>query len=123
MAMKKLSSRQLATLAVLETFPPKFDQIFRLIEEMATLRADEAMQRRLARMLDEMKAAATGVGEGALGETLGMMAMMARRTGGLQMRVRGLREGLGALKVNFEGAMKAASNPEADVEEDEIRKS
>lgn len=122
MAMKKLSSRQLATLAVLETFPPRFDHIHRLIEEMATLRADEAMQRRLARMLDEMKVAATSVGQGALGDTLGHMATMARRTGGLQMRIRGLREGLGALKVNFDGAMKTASNPEADVDEDEIPK-
>jgi hypothetical protein len=117
---KKLSSRQQATLAVLETFPPKFDNIYRRIEEMGSLRADEALQRQLARMLDEMKAAAGSVGEGALADTLGMMAMLARRTGGLQTRVRGLREGFGSLKINFEGAMRAASTPEADVDDSEL---
>ncbi|MFN0180477.1 MAG: hypothetical protein ACKVZ0_16885 [Gemmatimonadales bacterium] len=120
MSTKKLSSRQLATLAVLEAFPPKFDQIHRLIEELTSLRVDEAMQRRLARMLEEMKGAAGAVGEGALADTLGSMAMIARRTGGLQTRIRGLREQLGALKINFEGAMKAASNPEAEVDESEL---
>jgi hypothetical protein len=122
-AGKKLSARQLAILAVLETFPPKFDNIHRRIEEMSSLRADEAFQRQLARMLDEMKAGASSVGQGALADTLGMMAMLARRTGGLQMRLRGLREGFVSLKINFEGAIRAASDPEANVDESEIRPS
>lgn len=116
---KKLSSKQQAMLAVLETFPPKFDHIHRLIEEIASLRADEALVRRLARMLDEMKAAAGGIGEGALADTLGIMATLARRGGGVQMKVRGLRETFGALKTNFEGAMKAATREEDKVEVDE----
>lgn len=116
---KKLSSKQLARVAVLETFPPKFDHIHRLIEEIASLRADEAMTRRLARMLDEMKAGAASIGEGALAETLGIMGTLARRGGGVQMRVRGLRESFGALKVNFEGAMRAATREEDKEEVDE----
>jgi hypothetical protein len=116
---KRLSSKQQATLAVLETFPPKFDQIHRLIEEIAGLRADESVARRLARMLGEMKAAAGGIGEGALAETLGIMATLARRGGGVQMKVRGLREMFGALRVNFEGAMKAATREEEQEEVDE----
>ena len=35
---KRLSTKQQAAMAVLETFPPKFDQIHRLIEEIASLR-------------------------------------------------------------------------------------
>lgn len=110
---KKLTSRQLATLAVLETFPRKFDQIHRAIEEMNSLRVDETVVRRLSRTLDEMKAAAAGVGEGALADTLGIMGTLARRGGGHQMKMRGLREQFGALKTNFEGAMQAATR-EAD---------
>lgn len=110
---KKLTSRQLATLAVLETFPRKFDQIHRAIEEMSSLRVDETVVRRLSRTLDEMKAAAAGVGEGALADTLGIMGTLARRGGGHQMKMRGLREQFGALKTNFEGAMQAATR-EAD---------
>ena len=119
MSSNKLSSRQLAKLAVLETFPSKFATVNRLVEEMASVHADEMVQRRLVRTLDEMKGAAGGVGASALADTLGMMAMLARRTGGLQTRVRGLREATGSLKVNFEGAMKAASTPGVDADGDE----
>ena len=42
----------------------------------------------------------------------GFMGTMARRGGGLQMKVRGLRELLGSLRTNFDGAVKAASTPE-----------
>jgi hypothetical protein len=108
----KLNSKQLATLAVLQSFPPRFDAIHRLIEEMASLKADESQVRRLARMLDEMKVAAQSVGEGGIADSLGVMATLARRTGGLQMRVRGLREGFMSFKTNFEGAYKAASTPD-----------
>ena len=109
----KLSSRQQATVVVLETFPPKFDQIHRLIEEMASLQADVSVQRRLTRMLDEMKIAAQSVGQAGLADSLRVLATLGRRTGGLQTRIRGLREGFVGLKINFEGAMRSASTPEA----------
>lgn len=114
----KLSSKQLSTVAVLETFPPKFDTIHRLIEELASLKADDTQVRRLARTLDEMKIAAQSAGESGIADSLGVMATLARRTGGLQTRVRGLREGFGALKINFEGAMKAATTPDPQAEEE-----
>ena len=42
----KLTPRQKAQLAVLETLPPRFQQMHRLIEEFAGLRAD-AISRKL----------------------------------------------------------------------------
>jgi len=114
----KLSSKQLTKLAVLEQFPAKFDHIHRAIEELGTLRVDESLVRRLARMLDEMKAAAASIGEGALAETLGIMGILARRGGGHQMKMRGLRESFGSLKTNFDGAMKAATREEPGAEEE-----
>lgn len=113
----KLTSRQQAKLDVLRTFPPKFDQIHRLIEELASLRADDAMVRRLCRILDEMKAGAASVGEGGLADTLGIMGTLARRGGGLQMRVRGLREGFVSLKTNYEGAIRAATKEDEVVDD------
>ena len=86
----------------------------RLIEEIAGLRVDETVIRRLIRLLDESKAATNTVGLTALTETMGIMGMLARRTGGHQMKIRGLREGLGSLKINFEGALRSASMPEAE---------
>ena len=120
----KLTSQQLAVLSVLETFPPKFDTIHRLIEELASLRADESVARRLSRTLDEMKIAAQSVGEPGVAESLGVMATLARRTGGQQVRARGLRENFGSLKINFEGALRAANTPQPatdDANEEEGR--
>jgi len=112
----KLTSRQQAKLAVLQTFPTKFDQIHRLIEELASLRADESLARRLCRILDEMKAGAASVGVGALVNTLGIMSTLARRGGGVQMRLHGLRENFTGLKINFEGAMRGATRDAAATE-------
>lgn len=108
----KLSSRQHAMLAVLNTLQVKFATVHRLIEEIAGPRPDETTSRRLVRLLDEAKGATSSVGLSALTQTLGMMAMIARRTGGNQMKIRGLREGLGSLRVNFEGALREAKRAE-----------
>ena len=110
----KLSSRQKAQLSVLETLPPRIQQIHRLIEELAGMRADETVSRRLIRILDESKAATSSVGLNGLTETMGVMGMLARRTSGLQMKIRGLRDGLGSLKINFEGALRSATTPDAE---------
>ena len=108
----KLSSRQQAQLAFLETLPPKVERIHRVIEEMGTLRADEAVVRGLARILDEIKVNAAALNLTGLADTAGLMGTMARRGGGIQFKVRGLRELLGSLKINFEAAMRAATTPE-----------
>jgi len=109
----KLSSRQQAQLAFLQTLPPKFQRINAVIEEMASLRADDVVVRGLARLLDEIKGNAGGLSLTGLADTAGLMGTMARRGGGLQMKVRGLRELLGSLKINYEAAMRSATTPEA----------
>ncbi len=109
----KLTSRQQAQLAYLQTMPPKFQRIHSVIEEMSALRADEAVVRGLARLLDEIKGNAAALSLSGLADTAGIMGTMTRRGGGLQMKVRGLRELLGSLKVNYEAATRSASTPEA----------
>jgi hypothetical protein len=108
----KLSSRQLQQLAFLETLPPKFQKAAGIIEQMASLQADESVVRGFSRMMDEIKAHAQGHGLGGIADTAGLMGTMSRRGGGLQMKVRGLRELLGSLRTNYDGAMKAATTPE-----------
>jgi len=109
----KLTPQQQTQLETLATLPPRLEVAHRLIEELAALRADDAMIRRLCRLLDEGKAAVNAIGQSALAETLGMMSMLARRGGDRQMKVRGLREGLASLKVNYEGAVRAIRLPAA----------
>jgi hypothetical protein len=113
----KLSSRQQAQLAFLQTLPPKFQRIHTVIEEMAGMRADDVVVRGLARLLDEIKGNASALSLTGLAETAGIMATMTRRGGGLQMKVRGLRELLGSLKVNYEGAMRQATTPETPTQD------
>ena len=109
----KLSSRQQAQLAYLQTLPPRFNRIHAVIEEMAGLRADDVVVRGLGRLLDQIKAEAAALSMSALAETAGIMSTMTRRGGGLQMKVRGLRELLASLKINYEAAMRAATTPES----------
>jgi hypothetical protein len=116
----KLSSRQQAQLGLLQTFPPRLEQMHRLIEEFASLRtADDTVIRRLCRLLDATKIAADGVGLNTLADTMGNMSTMARRGGGTQMKIRGLREALQSLRINFEGAVREASREEKEKEEEE----
>ncbi|SRR5258706_11081173 len=103
----KLTAQQQAQLDVLETLPPRFELAHRLIGEIESLRADESQIRRLCRLLDTGKAAANSVGQTALAETMGMMGTIARRGGDRRMKVRGLRDGLASLKINYEGALRA----------------
>ncbi|PYP42653.1 MAG: hypothetical protein DMD43_02150 [Gemmatimonadetes bacterium] len=114
----KLTARQQSQLALLRTLQPRFEQMHRLIEEIAGLRADDSVVRRLCRLLDATRAAADGVGLNAMAETMGVMGTMARRGGGMQMKIQGLRDGLRSLKINFEGAVREASTgtPQDDAE-------
>jgi hypothetical protein len=108
----KLSSRQLAQLAYLESLPPKFGRIHAVIEEMASLRADDVVVRGLGRLLDQIKAEAAALSLTGMADTAGLMSTMTRRGGALQMKVRGLRELLGSLKINYDAAMRKATTPE-----------
>lgn len=108
----KLTSKQLQQVQFLQTLPPKFQRASGVIEQMASQKADDSVVRGLCRMLDEVKANAQANGLGGVADAAGIMGTMARRGGGLQLRVRGLRELLGTLRANYEGALKRASTPE-----------
>jgi hypothetical protein len=114
----KLSSRQQTQLAFLQQLPPKFQRMHGIIEQMSSLRVDETILRGFARLLDEIKGNASVLSLNSLAETAGLMGTMLRRGGGLQFRVRGLREMLGSLKSNYEAALRAASTPEEPEEPD-----
>lgn len=112
MAKATLSGAQQAQLAYLGSLPPKFERIHRLIEEIANLQGGETTTKMLTRMLDELRNGASSLTLNSLADVFGVMSMLARRGGGLQMRIRGLREGLVSLKINYEGALRKAAAPE-----------
>jgi hypothetical protein len=107
----KLSSRQQAQLAYLQLLPPKLARIHNVIEQMAGLKIDEAITRGLGRLLDEIKGNATALSLSGLAETAGIMGTMLRRGGGIQFKVRGLRDLLTSLKSNYDAALRMATTP------------
>jgi len=117
MTAEKLSSRQHAQLAFLQTLPPKLQRMHTVVEQMASMRVDDTIVRNFIRGLDELKAGAGALSLTSLSDTAGLMATVARRGGGLQMKVRGLRELLGSLKFNYEGALRKAATAEPDGEQ------
>jgi len=106
-----LTSRQHAQVAYLQTLPPKFQRIHAVIEEMTAMRADDSVVRGLGRLLDVIKGNAAALSITGVADTAGIMSTMTRRSGGQQVKVRGLRELLGSLKVNYEAAMRSATTP------------
>ncbi len=121
MAKLTLSAAQQAQLIYLGSLPPKFERIHRLVEEIANMQGGEATAKSLCRMLDALRNGASTFALSALADTFSMMSMVARRGGGLQMKVRTLREGLASLKINHEGMLRAASTPGV-AEEAEVAK-
>lgn len=114
----KLTSKQQAHLAWLETLPPKIDRLVKTVELMASHQADEVTVRSIQRLLGELKSQASTLGIPALAENFGYMETLLRRGGGHQMRVRGLRELLVGAKTNYEGALRSASTVKSESDED-----
>ena len=105
----KLTVQQQSQLAMLSTLPPKIQRIQSVIEQMAGENADEAVVRGMVRLLDEMKAYASQLKMNGLAEAAGQMASTGRRGGGLQVKVRGLRENMTTVRTNYEMALRKAS--------------
>ena len=107
-----LSSRQQAQLAFLQQLPPKFQRMHNIIEQLSNPRADESLLRGFGRLLDQIKGNASALSLNRLADTAGLMGTMLRRGGGLQLKVRGLRELFNSLKSNYDAALRAAGTPE-----------
>jgi hypothetical protein len=121
MSSGNLSGAQQAQLMYLEALRLKFDRIHRMVEEVANLQGGETTVKNLIKLLDQQRHGASTLLLNALADTLGIMATVARRGGGHQMKVRALREGLASLKTNYEGALRMASTPQEElVEADEL---
>ena len=105
----KLTVQQQSQLAMLSLLPPKIQRIQSVIEQMAGGVADEAVVRGMVRLLDEMKAYASQLKMNGLAEAAGQMASTGRRGGGLQVKVRGLRENMTTVRTNYEMALRKAS--------------
>jgi hypothetical protein len=108
----KLSSRQQAQLGFLDQAFSKVQRVQSLIEKIATPSEAETASRSLTRIVDEIKSGASGMGLSRVADSAANIGSIARRSGAIPQRLRSLREGLAGLKINWEGARKAASTPD-----------
>lgn len=115
----KLSTQQQNQLAFLDLLPPKFARAQNVIEQMAGGNADDSVVRGMVRTMDEIKAGASQLKLNSLADAAGNMAAIGRRGGGLQVKVRALREAIASVKMNHDSATKKASIPMAEHGEEE----
>ncbi len=113
----KLSAKQQAQVDFLERLPPKFAKVRTIVEQMGGGGSlDETSVRTMIRVLDEIKSGASQLSINRFADAAGAMAAMARRGGGLQVKVRGLREAFASVKSNYDAALTKAHTevPEVD---------
>jgi len=108
----RLSSKQQVQLAFLQSLPPKLEQVKKGIDLMEALQADDTVVRGMYKTLDALKSHASQLNLANLADTAGLMSALARRGGGLQMKVRGLRELYSKFRTECDGALRAAMTPE-----------
>lgn len=111
----KLTTQQQSQLAFLDLLPPKFARALSVIEQMGGGKVDESVVRGMVRIMDEIKAGASQLKMNALADAAANCAAVGRRGGGLQVKVRGLREALASVRMNHDAATKKASIPVAAV--------
>ncbi len=113
----QLSARQQAQMAFLQMLPPKIHKVASIVEQMNNARLDETLVRSMIRTLDQSKAGAAQLSITGLADALGAMASVARRGGGLQVKIRMLQDQIGGVRQHYDAAVKKASIPEAGDEE------
>lgn len=122
MAQHKLTGPQLRRIEQIREFEVVVGRVAKLVAELEHNRAGQT------RVIQELCAAiakqTSGLRQRALTADLGMfadvagtMSVMAGRSAGINMRIRGLADGVNSLKIELEQAIRAAMAPPPEPEE------
>jgi len=68
----------------------------------------------VAREMSQMRQRALTANIGTIADVAGYMSVMAGRGGGLDMKIRGLRDGVNSLRMQLDHALKVAMTPEKE---------
>ena len=93
------------------------ERVKRLVTELEENRAAQpnvlkGICETIARDLSQMRQRALTSNIGTIADVAGAMSVMAARGGGVNMKVRGLADGVNSLTMQLEHALKVASTPE-----------
>ena len=115
--MPKLSTNQIQRMGEIQEFLKTVDHIKTLVAELESNRAAKSMIignicASIARELAQMRQRALTANVGTIADVAGAMSIMAARTGGIQVKLRGLTDGIASLTMQLDLALKQASTPE-----------
>ena len=117
MAQQKMSAGQARRVEEVEAFRRTIAKVRSLVAELESSRAAktstiQAMCSTIARELQQMRQRALTANIGTVGDTAGTLAVMSVRSGGLNMKLRGLADGLNSIDIQLDQSLKAALAPE-----------
>ena len=117
MAQQKLTAGQARRVEEVEAFQRTVAKVRTLLAELESNRAAktsivQGICSHIARELSHMRQRALTANIGTVGDTAGAVAIMATRSGGLNMKLRGIADGLNSIDIQLDQSLKSALAPE-----------
>lgn len=117
MAEPKLTPNQLRRIEELEGFLHSVALVRKLVTELESNRAArpqllEDISNRISRELTKVRQRAMTANVGTLADVAGSLATMSKRSQGLLMKIRGLKDGVASLEFQLDRALAQAKMPE-----------
>jgi len=117
MAQQKYSAEQLRRIEELHEFRHTVDVVKHLVAELeanraAATRIVQQLCERIAKETSQLRQRALSANIGTIGDVAGAMSVMAGRGGGINMKIRGLTEGVTSLYLQLDQALHHAMTPE-----------
>jgi len=114
---QKLTAEQLARIEYVQGSLRTVDHVAKLVHELDSNRAAkskvlENICESIARELAHMRQRALTANIGTIADVAGSMSVMAGRGGGIDMKIRGLGDGVNSLRLQLDQAMKQAMTPD-----------
>ncbi|OLC03731.1 MAG: hypothetical protein AUH78_08845 [Gemmatimonadetes bacterium 13_1_40CM_4_69_8] len=113
----KLTADQQRRVGDIQQFQKVVEHVAKLVAELNSNRAAKAtfidnICESIARQLSQMRQRALTSGVGTIADVAGAMSVMAGRGGGIDMKIRGLSDGVNSLRMQLDQALKQAMTPE-----------
>lgn len=121
MSVQKLSANQIRKMEEIQAYQKVVAHARSLVVELEANRAAKPsylnnISGMIAREMQQMRQRLLTSPIGTIGDLAGSMAVMAGRSAGLQVKLRGLNDGLNSIDMQLDVALKAAMQPEKEKE-------
>jgi hypothetical protein len=118
MTQFKLSPEQLHRIEEIQAYQQTTEHLKHLVKELEANRAAgsrvvEDLCQKITHECQQLRQRALQANIGTIADVAGTMSVMAGRGGGINMKIRGLGDGVGSLVMQLEAALKHAMTPVA----------